>query len=234
MVGHCITIQGNKTSQRGARNLLASHEKVGNQWTLKGFDAITPDSLDLVMRDLGMHWDYPLEESRRCPHTGLLLHAYKTADIRKRIACFASHAELWFQCATSLKPMMIFEDDAEFTRLLDPESLLSGPRRGWGVIGLNDPRGATRRSGVYHAACMNAGEGKIIEAPWVDNLEVPQGIAGNSAYYIEPWAARLLLQKAREVGARPNDSLMCRQYFPWLGQSTTYYTRVQGRKSTLA
>lgn len=232
----CITIRNNKVSEEGFRNLYRSHKEVGNRWELRSFDAITPEDVDMVMRDLGIRWDYPDEKEgpRRCPHTGLLLHPYRTPVPERRIACFASHAELWFRCATSLEPMMIFEDDAQFVARLAPESILSGPRTGWGCIFFNDPRGATRRPQVYHGACVNAGPGRIIEVPWVDNMEVPQGGPGNSAYYIEPWAAKLLLQKAREVGGRPNDSLMCKQYFPWLGQSTSYFTKVSGRKSGLA
>lgn len=151
-----------------------------------------------------------------------------------RMACTASHARLWAQCASDGAPLIVLEDDALFVRRLDPEKLLKIIPGGWGVIFLNDPRGATRKAGTYHAALKSAGEGRVIQVPLVDSTDVPQGGPGGSAYLIQPWAAGLALQKMREVGGWPQDALLCRQLFPWLGISTTSFTSVSGRASQLS
>jgi hypothetical protein len=63
-------------------------------------------------------------------------------------------------------------------------------------------------------------------------MEVAQGIAGNSAYIIKPWAAKELIEKVYEYGMWPNDAIMCQQIVPWLGVTKLYYTKVQGLRST--
>jgi hypothetical protein len=100
-----------------------------------------------------------------------------------------------------------------------------------GILGLNDPRGATRRSDVFHnVASSKMG---LQDVPTVDDMQVPQGLAGNSAYLITPTAAKKLLDKVREVGIWANDALMCKQFFPWMQVVYPYYTTIQrGLKST--
>ena len=234
MTAHIISIRGNKDSESSARACIDSHKEVGNTFPIQRFDVVTPATSGQILKDLGISWDFPDEGERKCPHTGLLLHAYKNrgGDPAPRIACFASHAELWFHCAAGSEPIIVLEDDAVWVQKLgDPEWRMGG---GWGMVGLNDPRGATRRAGIYHGACLNAGPDRLIPVPQVDSLEIPQGLAGHSAYILTPWAAKLLLEEARTIGGRPNDCLACMQRFPWLGQSTPYFTRVSGRPSTLA
>ena len=63
--------------------------------------------------------------------------------------------------------------------------------------------------------------------PYVDDWDVPQGLAGNSAYMISPKAAKKLLNKVKEIGMWPNDALMCKQMFPWLEVVYPYYTTIQ-------
>jgi GR25 family glycosyltransferase involved in LPS biosynthesis len=69
--------------------------------------------------------------------------------------------------------------------------------------------------------------------PTIDEMDVPQGLAGNSAYMISPKGAKKLLDKVREVGMWPNDALMNKQFFPWLEVVYPYYTTIQrGLRST--
>jgi GR25 family glycosyltransferase involved in LPS biosynthesis len=69
--------------------------------------------------------------------------------------------------------------------------------------------------------------------PTIDDMDVPQGLAGNSAYMISPKGAKKLLDKVREVGMWPNDALMNKQFFPWLEVVYPYYTTIQrGLRST--
>jgi len=102
-----------------------------------------------------------------------------------------------------------------------------------GILGLNSPIGATRKASVFHKELFcKYGFHKI---PSVDSLgddPLPQGLAGNSAYVIKPWAAKKLLDKVSEIGMWPNDALMCKQFFPWMQVCWPYYTVVQGTSSS--
>jgi len=176
----------------------------------------------------GLEWTYPWEGEE--VRDGLRLHAYKTSNRAARIACFMSHFFLWEKCASGEEPIVILEDDAVEVEPLP--GVFFGA--GYGAFSLNDPRGATRRAQQYHALIQAQGV-PIAPVPLVDVPEVPQGLPGHSAYVIAPWLAALLVAKAREVGAWPNDCLMNRQFFPGaLGCSTTYYFKVSGRPSSLA
>ena len=78
-----------------------------------------------------------------------------------------------------------------------------------------------------------ASEDGVSNCPFVDEQNVPQGLAGNSAYIIKPAFAERLINKVEEVGIWPNDALMCNQLFPnELKIVTPFYTRVQGGIST--
>lgn len=109
-----------------------------------------------------------------------------------------------------------------------PETTFTG-----GILGLNSPIGATRKSSVFHNALF--GKYGFHKVPSVDQIgedPLPQGIAGNSAYILKPWAAKKLLDKVEEIGMWPNDALMCKQFFPWMQVCWPYYTIVQGGRST--
>ena len=172
-------------------------------------------------------WTYPLNDSFRIDEeTGMTLRGYRVNSLAKVFSCTISHAKLWLKCVESKEDTMILEHDAIFTRkfkLFDWEG---------GVLGLNDPRGATHSSMFYHSIVSRI-EG-VQNAPWVKpRLEIPQGLAGNSAYIIKPYFAEKLLEKLKQKGAWPNDSIMCKQFFHnELKVIYPYYTRVQGVQST--
>ena len=118
-----------------------------------------------------------------------------------------------------------------FNCKFDPEELLWD--KTWGAIGLNDPRGNTRKGQLFHNIA-SAKEG-IQVVPNIDTTEeppLPMGIAGNSAYIIRPYAARELLKKVETLGMWPNDAIMCKQLFPWLRVVYPYYTNTQENTST--
>lgn len=109
-----------------------------------------------------------------------------------------------------------------------PEGKFSG-----GILGLNSPIGATRKSSIFHGRLF--GKHGFHKVPSVDTIgddPLPQGLAGNSAYIIKPWAAKKLLDKVDEIGMWPNDALMCKQFFPWMQVIWPYYTVVQGGPSS--
>ena len=68
--------------------------------------------------------------------------------------------------------------------------------------------------------------------PRIDEFNIPQGLAGNSAYVIKPAGAKLMLELSQEYGMWPNDALMCYQLVPKLGVTRNFYTRIQGLRST--
>ena len=62
---------------------------------------------------------------------------------------------------------------------------------------------------------------------------VPDGLAGNSAYIITPSAAKKASELQSTIGIWPNDALLCKQLFPKkLKSYYPYITRVNQLKST--
>lgn len=189
------------------------------------------DHLNNINLDLS-YWSYPKSpaETRVDIKTGLKITGYRATDYTKVVSCFVSHARLWGLCIQLNEPIMILEHDAIFTKKFNYKAIQNSFTGG--VIGLNDPRGATRKSQLYHQKVIEQQKTPVVDVPWIDNEMIPQGIAGNSAYIIRPDAAKHLIDKIKSIGMWPNDALMCKQLFPWLQQAYPYYTTVQGLKSS--
>lgn len=216
---YIITIYNNQRSVSASERCIKS-----TKIPVKKFDAITEQHASKLMRDLGITWNYPWEGTENDFASGLTKTAYTTANPLKRVACFLSHYLLWKKCAEQDEPILVLEHDAIFISPLDLEELaLSHPD----IIGINDPRGATRKSLEYHELIQKNPK-KIQPVPTIDDLKIPQGLAGNSAYIIKPTGAKKLLELVKEFGAWPNDALMCKQLIPNMGVTKKYYTKVQG------
>lgn len=203
-------------------------------------------------KKLNYTWPKTPVEDKLDISTGIYKRAYAAADWRKVAACSISHMRLWQHCIDIDEPILILEHDAYFVGQFKYKNIaLSGKIRRdgetepeskgeWsgGVCGINSPFGTTRKAPIFHTKLQQAVSGKgqgIATVPYVDDpndLPLPSGLPGNSAYIIKPWAAKKLLEKTLEVGIWPNDALMCRQFFPWLQHSTAYYTKVQNTPST--
>jgi len=195
------------------------------------FSASTPPTVFQQMREAEVAWTYPWEGSCDIEDPPLHLTAYVTKDRVARMACFMSHYRLWWRCLRDKDPVLILEDDALFLRPFAPAPLLASP---YSIIGINDPRGATRLAHVYHLR-VQASEAEICEVPRIDYPEIPQGLAGASAYLMKPEGADAAIKLVEKYGAWPNDALCCKQLMPgMLGQVKHYVTRVQGRRSSLA
>ena len=163
--------------------------------------------------------------------TGLYKRMYQAVDQKRVEACALSHFRLWKLCAEGNEPIVVLEHDARFIREFDPSDL---DVKSWGAVGLNDPRGNTRKGTKFHNLVAACGEG-IHRVPVIDEPTeppLPMGIAGNSAYIIKPNFAKKLLDEVRRVGMWPNDAIMCRQLFPELKVVYPYYTDVQKGEST--
>ena len=226
MQSYAIVIKGNEYSEHGFEQLQKSSHRVDNQFETLRFDAITTPS-DWA----NAYWNYPWVGSNLDIATGLLKISYPTAVPSKRISCAESHYNLWVKCLDADENFLIQEHDSIWKRQLSQHFDLQG----YSIVGINDPRGATRMSNKYHSETQinpSSFRHSVSRAPLIDQANIPQGIAGNSAYIITPKGAQQMINLVSDYGLWPNDALMCRQLLPQLGQSRTYYTRLLGLPST--
>jgi len=222
MKAYVITIIGNELSEESAARCKRSADI-----EIETFNATTPDDVDAEFALHGIEWTYPLDKVKTDFKSGLTLSPYNTVDIKKRMACFMSHYNLWKTCLGT-GPLLILEHDAIFIEKLKYKYLLDSK---FGIISINDPRGATRLAHDYHEK-VQISKDQVTPVPTLDEIKVPQGLPGNSAYIIKPSHAKKMIDLVSEFGAWPNDALMCKQLVPNIGVSKTYYTKVQGTKST--
>ena len=241
----------NSASTAAARKVLKSIEDTNSRFIPFILPATTPTNLDEHLKDFGkskIDWTYPLAGEKRIDiKSGLHLTGYAAKDVNKVISCMVSHMRCWLVCASQRFPIVVLEHDALFVRKLVLNSrgnVTNEALNKHGIIGLNNPRGATRKSAKYYESVINMQNAinsvedfngyTVSDSPWVDDDKyTPQGIAGNSAYIISPSMALKLLKKVDEVGLWPNDALMCKQFFPnQLKQIYPFVTELQGMKST--
>ena len=161
--------------------------------------------------------------------SGMLKSAYQTADKRKRMSCFLSHWYLWQKCKNLNETILILEHDSRFIKRLPADSTFD--KAPFDIIGINDPSMATRKSKIYHDKIQEKID-FFQPVPRIDEYNIPQGLAGNSAYVIKPAGAQLMIDLTQEYGMWPNDALMCYQLVPKLGVTRNFYTRIQGLRST--
>lgn len=226
---YIIKLQG-QSSTRLIESIADTNSKIKSIT----FEATTPDTIETHLQNefqyfdgSAFKWTWPTDASQNHldMKTGVYKFAYDALNQNKKVACSISHMRLWDLCAIKDKPIIIFESDALVIRKIDASRL-----KGHKVVGLNDPRGATRRSNVFHDKMKNG----IHPVPGVNNIGEfePQGLAGNSAYYIEPEGAKELLDKVKDYGMWPNDAYMCKELFPWVRVVYPYYTKVIPTVST--
>jgi len=234
-------MSSNPDSVRMVESLEASIRSTSTKLSLERFEAVVPKGdqggtsiIDAMFEVFGksVRWSWPTTdgETSVCFRTGLHQKQYPALDQNRVKACALSHFSLWKKCVDLDEPIVVLEHDAKFTRKFNPDDYADEQ---CGVIGLNDPRGNTRKGNKFHS--MVSGSNGIHKVPKIDDDSeppLPMGIAGNSAYIIRPHAAKELLNKILEVGMWPNDAIMCRQLFPWLRVVYPYYTNVQAGVST--
>lgn len=168
-------------------------------------------------------------------YTGLYKRTYQAVDQNRVVACALSHMRLWKKCLDDNEPIMVLEHDARFLTTAKTQDILYILEdENWGAVGLNDPRGNTRKGQMFHAKVAACGDG-IHRVPIIDEpteLPLPMGLAGNSAYIIRPSLAKRLLDECVRIGIWPNDAVMCRQLFPNLKVVYPYLTGVKKGIST--
>lgn len=222
-----IVVKGNEISELGYSKLVESSKVVGNDFDIVRWNAVVPDQVDWVMNGAGLRWNYPWEGEVIDFATGLKKTAYKTANPKARIACACSHYVLWHECMSKDETMLILEHDAYFVNKIDfdPDETQAQ------IIGINNPLGATRRAKLFRDKILENPK-KFQLVPPIDDVTVPQGLAGNSAYIIKPAGAKKLVDLVEQYGLWPNDAIMCRQLVPKMGVTRKFYTNVQGLAST--
>ena len=229
MRAQVIVIPGNETSELGFNRLLKSYQDTEQEFSINNFEASTPFTAESEMNDFDITWNYPWEGKVSDIKSGLIKSAYPTADKRKRISCFMSHWYLWQKCVKLDETILLLEHDSRLIKKLPADSTFA--RSPYDIIGINDPSMATRKSKVYHDMILER-EDFFQSVPRIDEFNIPQGLAGNSAYVIKPEGAQHMLNLANEYGMWPNDALMCYQLVPKLGVTRNFYTRIQGLRST--
>lgn len=227
MKAYAIVLRDHEVSEAGYERMVKSSFKVGNKFTINKFEAVTPEYVDAIMEENHVKWNYPWVGKVTDFATGLTKSAYKTKNPKARVACAMSHYLLWKTCVKLNEPILILEHDAVFTLPID----FDPSDANMFIIGINNPLGATRKAREYYNTIMDSNKW-IQPVPKIDNDDVPQGLAGNSAYIIKPVGAQKMLALVKEFGLWPNDAIMCRQLLPRLGVTRKFYTNVQGLKST--
>ena len=231
MKAYVITLNDSNSTQL-VEGLRESVAKTNTQIDLQTYRATTPDTFsEDSLHSFGktLPWTYPSKEEENKMHfeTGLWLKFYPAVDQMRVRSCALSHFRLWKKSVDENDTFLILEHDAIFVKKFDPNNYI---HKKWGVLGLNNPIGNTRKAQRYHAQIESQGKG-IHDIPRVDfegEAPLPMGLAGNSAYMIKPHAAAKLLEKVEELGMWPNDAIMCKQLFPGLlKQVYPYYTDTQ-------
>lgn len=230
MKAYVITVKGNEVSETASQRCIKSHKQYNN-FPITVFDAIVPEDVDSLMREHKLTWNYPWNDIVKDFKSGLTKTAYQTNNKKARIACALSHYTLWLMTAVLKEPILILEHDSLFIKTLDPEYLIKTKKQ---IIGINNPLYATRMAGYYleQIKKSKADESGVCFIPTIDDISVPQGLAGNSAYIIKPAGARQMIELVDEYGLWPNDAIMCKQLVKGLGVTKTFYTEVQKTKST--
>lgn len=229
MKAFAIVVSGNNISMSGFNELNESYKKYGHAEGLEMHEAIELHKVEGFCGGNGLVWNYPLEGKISDIKSGLIKSAYQTADLRKRMSCFLSHWYLWQKCKTLDETILILEHDSRFIKKLPADSTFA--KANYDIIGINDPSMATRKSKMYHDKILERSE-FFQPVPRIDEFNIPQGLAGNSAYVIKPAGAKLMIELTQEYGMWPNDALMCYQLVPKLGVTRNFYTRIQGLRST--
>ena len=224
-----ITLKDNEASHLAAKKCVSSWYEYVDTPPIETHWGCTEDEVDSQMKSLNLKWNYPWQGEVLDLRSGLTKSAYVTKVKNRRIACAISHYTLWKQCVTLNESCIIMEHDCQWIRPFNVDLVVKSK---YNIVGLNDPINATRRAMIFNGIVQKNKNKSIIDVPIVDDIKVPQGLAGNSCYYINPKGARELLEAVRYYGLWPNDAIMCRQLIPNMGVTTTYFTQVQEIEST--
>lgn len=229
MKAFVITLKNNSYSNEVADRCIKSAAKFN--LVVEKFYGVDREQAKQFMNDEGLEWSWANNDTEimMCEKTGLRMHPYGSTDVRAKIGCSMSHYALWKKCVELNEPILILEHDSVFLRAL-PEMKFNG------ICMINDPMGATRKGGLWSKQMKARGTTGVHPKTWIteeNERHIPDGLAGNSAYLIKPWAAQELIDKFYEIGVWPNDATMCQQLFPYLEEYYPFITKpLQGKSTT--
>ena len=229
MKAFVITLKDNGYSNEVADRCIASATKFG--LVVEKFYGVDREQAKQFMHDEGLEWTWANNDTEimKCEKTGLRMHPYGSTDIRAKIGCSMSHYVLWKKCVELDEPILILEHDSVFLQAL-PEIEFNG------ICQINDPTSATRKGSLWSSKMKARGTTGVHSKTWIteeNERYIPDGLAGNSAYLIKPWAAQELIDKFHEIGVWPNDATMCQQLFPYLEEYYPFITKpIQGKSTT--
>jgi GR25 family glycosyltransferase involved in LPS biosynthesis len=224
---YAIIIKENAISEFGFKNLLNSAKSFNLDFTIDRFNAVTHENSLNKLKELNITWNYPDKDIIYDNTIKLTKMPYVTKVKEKRIACSLSHYLIWKESHENNIPILVFEHDSIIINKIDKRLF----DEKYSILGINDPRGATRKSNVFHNIVQKSVK-EFLNVPIIDDMKIPQGLAGNSAYIIKPEGAKKLLDLVEDHGLWPNDAIMCQQLVPNMYVTKTYYTKVQGLEST--
>lgn len=231
--GYVITIPDSELSNSASDKCIRTWSKhVSRDYpypTIEKWNACTPDDVNLLTSLLNLKWNYPWQGQVADFNSGLTKSAYKTNNPEAVIACAVSHYQIWKQAAELNESYIVMEHDCVWTKDFDV-SIVEESK--YNIVGLNSPFKATRRASRFDEIVKQGPKDSIIDVPIIDDIKVPQGLAGNSCYYVNPTGAQALVDAVLYYGLWPNDAIMCRQLIHNMGVTTTYYSSVQGLPST--
>ena len=207
-----ITLFENEYSRRVAARCIESANIKVREW-----EAVPARHGRQFLEDAGLEWTWG-------HGYGGMNHKPYGGNNDARIACFMSHYLLWRRCVVKERPLLILEHDAVFVRPFEPFEFDN-------ICMINDPFMATPRGDWWSDQMRRRGPGVWPKTKVFDDSR-PDGLAGNSAYVIKPHAAQNLIDLAHEIGAWPNDALMCRQFMD-LQEYYPFITEVRAEMSTI-
>jgi len=222
MKAYVITLRGNAYSMRSSLRTIASGRKHGQE--VERFWGIDATQAKAVMEDFGLKWTWANNNTSCVKDRKTRLKQHPYGSLLPKIGCSMSHYLLWERCAAGDEPILILEHDAQFLRPM-PDIVING------ICQINDPRGATPHGARWSDEMAERGEGLWPKTRVMERGQ-PDGLAGNSAYIVTPWAASELMSAFHEHGVWPNDATMCVQLFPYLQEYYPFITKVRQTQST--
>lgn len=223
-----IALKGNRYSESRAQACIESAGKFNHNLDIDIFYGTDIEHAHGTMKKRGLKWTWAHNNNRAriCPKTKLYQKPYGTTDLRAKIGCSMSHMSLWQKCIEINEPILILEHDVIFIREL-PEFNFRG------LCMINDPNGATRKGKWWSDYMKKRGTNGVHKKTLIqDPRNVPDGLAGNSAYLIKPFVAQEAINKFYELGVWPNDATLCVQLFPYMEEYYPFITKVNQTYST--
>lgn len=224
-----ITLKDHKYSEASAKECIRTAARYG--LIVEKFYGVGINEAYKVMHDHGLKWTWADNNTTNtvCPITKLRQFPYKTDMLEKKIGCSMSHYLLWKKCVEMDETILILEHDAIFLRYIPKHIKFNG------ICQINDPKGATPKGSWWSQQMIKRGGEGVFKKTIINEgseKDIPDGLAGNSAYFIKPWAAKELIDKYHEIGVWPNDAILCRQLLPYLEEYYPFVTRVNQTQST--